>query len=261
MSGPYITTVLSSIVSLHPKQMDNSVYKHLKENLIKKLEGRCYSRYGYISKIYEILEYSKGRIIPENPMASATFSVKFSCRLCHPMKKRQIICKIQKINKLFINATNGPITVIITMNRINGQIFYQDAKTNKLMAKTGDGKSTEVMSGKFIKVTVESKSFNDMDNIIMAMGELNNMATDQEIKKSFEEEYGDAINIGDTKLVTFEKYIASENEPVENKDKNLDLEQEPKPKPNKEDKGEKEENEEKAVKKSKGKTKSESESE
>ena len=203
MSGPYITTVLSSVVSLNPKQMDNNIYKHLKENLIKKLEGKCFSKYGYVSKIYEILEKSKGRIIQENPMAAATFDVKFSCRLCHPIKKQQLICKIQKINKLFINASNGPITVIITMNRINSQVFYQDPKTNKLMARVNEGKSIEVTADKYIKVTIESTTFNDMDTIIMAMGELINLATDDEVKKRFEEEYGDATN----KPVNFEKYL------------------------------------------------------
>lgn len=211
LSSPYITTILQSPITISARQMDNNLYKHLKENLIKKLEGRCYNKYGFISKIYEILEHSTGEIVSENPMASAMFIVKFSCTLCHPMVKKQIICKIQKINKLFINATNGPITAIITMTRKNENIFYQDAKTNRLMAKLGEGKSVEVLPERFIKITVETKTFNNMDRIIMVMGELNDLATDQEIKKSFEDEYKH-------NNISFEKYIES-NTPVNTAEK------------------------------------------
>lgn len=210
MSGPYITTVLTATVNLKPRQMDNNIYKHLKQNLIDKIEGHCYRGYGYVSKIYEILEYTKGRIVPENPTAGALFGVKFSCKLCHPLKNRPIICKVQKITKLFLNATNGPITVIITMNKFNKQIFFQDSKTNKLYIKSTnpDVPPTEIKPGSFIKVTIESKSFNDMDSIIKAMGELNDVATESDIAKNFEEEYDKSFS----KLTNFDKYITGEKE-------------------------------------------------
>lgn len=219
-TGPYITTIIETQVVLKPNQMNNQIYKNLKDNLTKRLEGKCYRNYGYINKIYEITKYSEGVIIPENPTAAAMFAVKFSCRLCNPLKKKQIICKIQKINNMFINAQNGPITVIITMNSINSNLFYQDVKTNKLMFKQSDGKSVDVSPGKYVKVTIMSKQFNDMDNIIMAMGELNSLVTDEEeIKKSYSEEYG----VGsDKKIVNFDKYIEDKDDIVEENDKNDD---------------------------------------
>jgi DNA-directed RNA polymerase subunit E'/Rpb7 len=201
--GPYITTELTATVSLHPRQLDNNIYKHLKENLIKKLEGRCYSKYGYISTIYKILDYTEGRILPENPMASATFGVKFSCRLCHPMKKRFIVCKIQKMTKQYINASNGPITVIITMNRLNNNVFYQDAKSNKLYARIDKENNIEITAGKYVKVLIENSTFNDSDKIIMALGQLNGMATDEEIKEHIQEEFGSEND----KIIDFEGYI------------------------------------------------------
>jgi hypothetical protein len=120
---------------------------------------------------------------------------------------------------MFINAQNGHITVIITMNSINNDIFYQDTKTNLLMAKQADGKSIDVNPGKYVRVTILSKQFNDMDTIIMAMGELNELVTDdEEIKKSYSEEYG----VGsEKKYVNFEKYIEDKDK---DKDINLQLE-------------------------------------
>jgi DNA-directed RNA polymerase subunit E'/Rpb7 len=205
--GPYINTELTTTITIHPRQMDNNIYKNLKDNLIKKVEGRCYSRYGYISKVYKILEYSKGRIIPENPTASVIFGVKFSCKLCHPIKKRSIICKIQKITKMFINASNGPITCIITIDRLNNNTFIFDNKTGKLFAKTGENYK-EVLPGTYIKVIIENLTFNDMDKIIMTMGSIQAIPTDEEIKQSFNNEYGS----DEESNIDFEKYITETSE-------------------------------------------------
>lgn len=206
MSGPYITTLLWTRVNLDPKQMDNKIYKNLKDNLIKKVEGKCYRNFGFISKVYDIKEYSIGILVAENPMAAATFKVKFSCRLCNPLRKKQIVFKVMKINNMFINAQNGPITLIITMNRINDDTFYQEPKTGKLMEKT-DGKPREISPGMYIIATVESRTFNDMDSIIMAIGELNRVATDEEVKNSFKEEY-----TTDEKILDFNDYMERDNE-------------------------------------------------
>src|SRR5207302_6611862 len=126
ITGPYITTVLSTSVMLNPRQLDNSIYINLKKNLIEKIEGKCYKNYGFVTKIYKILEYSEGVIVPENPMAGVLFNVKFTCRLCNPLKNTEIVCKIQKMKGMLINAINGPITVIITMDRLNDKIFYHE---------------------------------------------------------------------------------------------------------------------------------------
>src|SRR6202012_4133128 len=94
------------------------------------LEGKCYRQYGYIEKIYDIMYSKDGIIIKENPTASATYHVKFGCKLCIPLKNQTIICKVNKINKLLITLVNGPIRVIITADRLNKNIFSIDAVGN-----------------------------------------------------------------------------------------------------------------------------------
>lgn len=206
-TGPYINTELMTSVTIHPRQMDNNIYKHLKENLVSKLEGKCYNKYGYISKVFKILKYSKGIIVPENPTASALFDVKFSCKLCRPIKKRVIVCKIQKITKMFFNASNGPITVIVTMDRLNSKNFFFDQKLNKLFVKDTNG-SKEILAGSYVKILLENVTFNDMDKIIMAIGNLQSLATHEEIKESFDNEYG----TDEGTLVNFDKYITNDEE-------------------------------------------------
>lgn len=213
LTGPYITTLLTTSVNLNPRQMDNKIYKNLKDNLIKKLEGKCYRNYGFISKIYDIKEYSEGILIPENPMAAATFGIKFTCRICYPLRKMQIVCKIAKINNMFISAQNGPITMIITMDRINKDIFYQEMDTGKLVAINGD-KKIKIIPGMYVITTVETKTFNDMDTIIMSIGELNRLATDEEVNNSFKQEFGTE------EIVDYNEYILKDNlnEIIENVD-------------------------------------------
>ena len=205
MYSPYIVTLLDTSVNLNPRQMNNQIYKNLKDNLIKKIEGRCYRNFGYVSKIYDIKEQSDGNLVPENPMAAATFSLKFTCKLCIPLRKKQIVCKIERVTNMLINAHNGPITMIITMNRINNDLFYQDQKTGKLIIR--NSKKT-IEPGMYIIATIESRTFSDMDQIIMAIGELNRIATEDEISKSFSQEHN---NIAGDNIVEFNEYMKKDN--------------------------------------------------
>ena len=113
MSGPYFNTILHSTVTLYPNQMDNDIYKHLKMNLIRKLEGKCFGMYGHISKIYKITDRSEGMLVPEDPNASVVYNIQFSCKLCRPLKDSIIICEVDKINRVMILFRNGPIHIFI----------------------------------------------------------------------------------------------------------------------------------------------------
>ncbi len=211
--SPYITTELTSSVSLEPSQMNNNIYKNLKNNLIKRFEGKCFKDYGFINKIYEVNKYSDGYIVAENPKSAARFFVTFTCKLCYPLLKKQIVCKIDKANRLIMRLNNGPINILVTTkDRINKNIFFIDTKSGNLMAKK-DGKSIPITIGSYVKVSIESRQFNDQDTMIMAMGFLEDIATDEEVKVSYEKEFGV------DNLITYDDYIQQEKDNflVENK--------------------------------------------
>jgi DNA-directed RNA polymerase subunit E'/Rpb7 len=216
--SPYITTELTSSVSLDPRQMDNNIYKNLKNNLIKRFEGKCFKDYGFINKIYDVTKYSDGYVVAENPKSAARFYITFTCKLCYPLLKKQIICKIDKANRLIMRLNNGPINVLVTTkDRINKNIFFVDTKTGNLMAKK-DGKSVTITIGSYVKVTIESRQFNDQDTMIMAMGFLEDIATDEEVKKSYEKEYGMDNMITYDDYIRNEKYIDENNGDQDNDD-------------------------------------------
>ncbi len=58
LSSPYIDTELYSRILIRPQQINNDIYINLKNNLKKKVEKKC-NKYGFITKIYKILDFSE----------------------------------------------------------------------------------------------------------------------------------------------------------------------------------------------------------
>lgn len=205
MINPFIDTKLYATVTLYPNKLDNNIYSNIKQELIRTLEKKCYKNYGYITKIYEILDYSNNYIIPEDNTSSVTFEVEFGCRLCHPLENTQIICRVNQIHEVFVNLIREPIHIIITndIDRINKSVFVTDPVDKKIKLKTGE----VVNKGMFVKATILSKSLIDKDNKIMALGRLDDIATDEEVKDFYNFEYSPSKH-----YVEYDKYIETKNE-------------------------------------------------
>ena len=177
--SPYINTTLVCPVMLFPNQMDNKMYLHIKDNLVNKLGGRCYKNFGFICKIYKIDEISDGVIEAEDPTCSAKLTVKFACKLCNPIKNKEIIFKIDRMNKTLIGGINGPLQVIITPDKINKEKFYPDNNRNIRIRGTSDVLRPDI----YIKVMVLSSQFSDYEKHILVIGFLNDIATEEEYKQ------------------------------------------------------------------------------
>ena len=200
MTSPYINTKISTSIMLHPYQMDNKIYVNLKKNLEKKISNRCFSKYGYVVKVIEILNYKDGVIEAENTESSALFDLDFSCRICLPLKNTQIICEIDRINKLLITAKNGPILVVITNDRINSSLFFKDNNNNIRYKQNEQSKMLEPQD--FIKVTLQTIKFYDGDEKIKAIGFIDNIATEEEKKNYYADQYKDV------EIINFDKYLS-----------------------------------------------------
>jgi DNA-directed RNA polymerase subunit E'/Rpb7 len=185
LHSPYIETSLRCPIMLNPTQMDNKLQLHLKSNLNNYTKGRCYLNYGYIIKINKIEEISDGRIEEEDSSCSAKFIVKFSCRLCLPAKNREIICKIDRMNKALISGVNGPIKAIITPDKINKEKFFTDTDRNIRIKSSSQLLEPEM----YIKVLILSSTFSHYDTNIIAISYLQDIATEQEVKMFEREQY------------------------------------------------------------------------
>jgi DNA-directed RNA polymerase subunit E'/Rpb7 len=187
MENPYITTVLAVNVSLLPNQLDNNLDMHLKDNLIKKYEGKCFNEFGYIHKIYGITEKSSGIIIPENPTGSVTYLIRFVCRLCNPIINKQIISKITRLNNYFIKSECGSIIIINNTTKLPSEKFY--VNVNKEIFYKDYEKNVKINVGTFLKILVVSKTFSSGDDHIIVIGEIVGIATEDEVNTFYNYEY------------------------------------------------------------------------
>jgi DNA-directed RNA polymerase subunit E'/Rpb7 len=206
MNTPYFNTYLYSKISVHPSQMNNDLSKHLKNNLIKRMQGKCYKSYGHITKIYNIQEKKGGTIVPEDTTASALYDVKFGCKLCKPKKGTIIICEIVKMLKSLILLRNGPIDIVIFEGKghINETNFIYDDKRNMYLAKINEDKGVPVKIGTFVEIKVVSAQLENGSQKIMVIGTLEKLATQEQINNSL-----DLLNNDNLDFVKYDDYESS----------------------------------------------------
>lgn len=216
--SPYFYTYLYTNVTLHPSQFDNDIYKHLKNNLIRKIQGKCYKQYGHVTKIYKIEELSGGNIVAEDTSASALYKVKFSCKICRPLKKSNIICEVIAINKSLIYLKNGPINVFIFEGNgnINLNNFIYDERRNVLLANIGGGKGIPVVAGTYIKIQVISSKIINNSAKILVLGTLENIASKDEIDNSIESKENNDIE--SVEFVEYDDFVKDEEDNVVEED-------------------------------------------
>lgn len=172
---PYFDLQLFENVNIEPKQLNNDLYINLKDNLSKKVLNKC-NKYGYITKIYKIDEYSDGLMLTENFNGNIKYSLKYSARICNPLENTSIICIIEGINKILIKAVNGPIIIIIKRTDINNTFFNINNKGDIMY------KDQKLKSGDSVIVNIIAKKFNYNDARICAICSLERIATETEIK-------------------------------------------------------------------------------
>lgn len=204
MNSPYFNTIMHSVVSLHPSQMNNDIYKHLKNNLIRDWQGKCYKSYGFISKIFKIEHRDGGSMIPEDTTSSASFNITYSCRICRPLKGTTIVCEVIQINKSIILLRNGPINVFIleSQGNINKNNFIYDDTKNVLIAKISESKGIAVVKGTYVKVKVINVRMENKSKSIIVLGTLENIATDKEKNDSIL-----ATSNDDDEIVNYDEHI------------------------------------------------------
>jgi hypothetical protein len=82
------------------------------------------------------------------------------------------------MNKTLISAVNGPIKVIITPDKINKDIFFTDVDRNIRIKD----KSKLIETEMYVKVLILQSTFSNYDTTIIAIGNLHDIAKDNEIE-------------------------------------------------------------------------------
>ena len=183
---PIVNTVLSTRVSLLPQHMNNDIYYNLKYNTEKKVQGKC-NEFGYVIKVLKIEDYNDGDIEGENFTGSAVYKIRYLGSLCVPIENTQIITKIENINNAIILSTHGPISCVITPDKVNTQLFTNEMGKYHYKTLNSNKERIELTKGTLIKVTILSKKLYKNDMMI-SLGFLDEIATQGEIDNYYKPE-------------------------------------------------------------------------
>ena len=194
LQNPYSNKILSTRILVPCTKLNSDIYLNIKNILKNKYEGNCI-KYGYISKIFKILDYSENNIDINNLDCSVSYFVRYSARLCYPVENTLIIAKIITMNKQFFVAENGPITNMIKYNNVNESKFKLDEQHNIIIKKT----KKKLDIGNYVKIQIQAKKMYNNDNKIGTLSYLIDIPTQSEIdnfyeKKNRTEEVFDAVN-------------------------------------------------------------------
>lgn len=185
MSGPYFITSLEADVRVHPSQMDNNIMDNIKRNLERTYTGKCYNKFGYIDKIYDVSDDIKGGIIrAEDNTSSSVHRVKFNCRICNPMKDSVIVGSIIGVNNMIIIAMNGPIKFIINGTNINtDNVQFKKAAYYPVTSK-GELINKPLINGSHVYIKVMGKKIVNKQDKIVVFGRLESIITDDKLAEA-----------------------------------------------------------------------------
>jgi len=195
LTNPYVNTNLTGRVCLKPVFLDNNIYIHLKTILKKNIEKKC-NKYGFVHTVHKILDFKDGFMIPEDLTGSVIYDVKYSALVCLPQENTIIVCKINKMENNLFTAENGPILIILKQQDINKDIFSIDTKN---VISTKEGKKLEV--GDYVSVYIKNKRFFTGDNIIIGVGRLENICSEEEVDKYYKPPIDDDEEIESSNII------------------------------------------------------------
>ena len=176
--SPYRTIKQYTRISIEPYQMNSDIRNNMKINLKKKVEKKC-NKNGYIDEVYRILEYSDGKMPPENLNGSAKYDITYHCRICVPVENTIIIGQVKVINQELIIAINGPIMIFIPKENVDSNAWdIPDNYLNKASKK-------KLKVDDYVKIQIIDKRINQNDSQIKSIGRLIDFTTSDEVDKYF----------------------------------------------------------------------------
>jgi DNA-directed RNA polymerase subunit E'/Rpb7 len=214
MKGPYFITTLEADVRIHPSQMNNNIMDNIKRTLEKNYSNKCYDNYGYIDKIYDVSDDIKGGIIrAEDSTSSSVHRVKFTCRICNPIKKSIIMARITGINNMIIVAENGPIRFLIGESNINSDNIQFRKSAYYPVSSKGELINKPITKGTYVMIQIMNKKIVKGKTKIIVYGRLESVMLDDEIMEKIRDQYESNEKIDGNDLINnkYEEKITSDS--------------------------------------------------
>lgn len=212
MKGPYFITTLEDDVRIHPSEMNNNIIDNIKRSLERTKLNKCYEKYGYIDKIYDIDKNIKDGVIrAEDNTSSSVHRVKFTCRICNPIKNSIIIARITSINNMMIVAENGPLRILINTSNINTDNVQFRRSAFYPISSKGEVINKPIDNGSYVRIRVMNKKLVNKKSNIVVFGRLESAILDDTdaIHKIIRDQYesSEKISANDLQNDKFSKTI------------------------------------------------------
>lgn len=176
--SPYRNIKQYTRISIEPYHMNSDIKNNMKIVLKKKVEKRC-NHNGFVDEVYKILEYSDGRMPPENLNAAAIYDITYHCKICMPIENTILIGMVRVINQELVVAINGPIMFFLPKEHVDNNVWdIPDGYMNKNSKK-------KLSTGDYVKIQIIEKRINMNDSQIKSIGKLLDLATMEEVEKYF----------------------------------------------------------------------------
>ena len=159
----YVNTILQRRIVLKPEYLNKGYEENIEKILRDNIGNRCIKE-GYVDgNSIKIMKRTIGEIINSDFTGNIVYYIVYSANICNPVNGNIISCKIIKINKLGIQAEEGPLSIIVAKQYHEDKDIFKDLKV-----------------GDDITIHVIGKRFSLNDTKIEIVGKL---TTDKERKK------------------------------------------------------------------------------
>ena len=176
--SPYRNIKQYTRISIEPHHMNSNIKNNMKYVLKKKVEKKC-NKYGYVSEVYRILEYSDGIMPTENLNANAIYDITYHCKLCIPIENTCIVCNISVISPEIIFGHNGPLLIMIRRDNIDMSNWMISDGIFNIKA------NRKLQANDYCIVKILEKRVNQEDSQIKLGCQLIDLATEEQVHQLF----------------------------------------------------------------------------
>ena len=110
----FYKTDLSYTMHLHPRYFGPNMKAHIKQELIKNLEGKSLGRHGYVICIIDIKDDDVDTGIVDYDTGFCAVNARYSAILLRPFKNEVIDARVTIVNELGFYTEAGPLTIFVS---------------------------------------------------------------------------------------------------------------------------------------------------
>lgn len=164
-------------ISIEPYHMNSNILLNMLDITKKKIEKKC-NKNGYIYEVLEITNYSNGYMPAENLNGNAIIDIDYKAKIYIPIVNTCIITTV-KIIKSEIICIVGKIIIFIPEDNIDTNIWDIENKYTNILS------NTKLKINDFVKVKIINKRINNNEEQIIAIGQLCDFPTNEEIQNFY----------------------------------------------------------------------------